>query len=302
MVVAREFKSQLSQGATRKVFKSGAIKRRINARPLVGLLMLMGVIFTLNHYWPKMRSMFDRPVGNVVVKGRFHYVARARIEQLVLEAIADQKADLKGDSTLPEKSFFSLDLQQLQDRLKREAWVDRVQVSRSWPDQLKIKIVEQKPIARWGEIGFLNYRGELIVAGNRSELMLLPLLSGVVGGEQGVMEQYQFMAPLLRSRDLSIKHLQRSHRGAWVLRLGFENVQEDGAFTRTFDVSLGRDQIVEKVQRLLLVYDQQLQQQRQRIDKIDLRYNNGIAVSWRIESNNIDKQLNTDSRAKGLSG
>ena len=291
MPEAREFKSPLSQGATRKVFKPKAIKRRANIKPFVGFLVIAGFVFSLYHYWPVVSSVIDRPVGSVAIKGSFYYVERAEIERLVLEAVEAQAVNINDDFNSSGESFFLLDLQNLQESLEKNSWIDRVQVSRRWPDQLQIKIIEQKPIARWGNIGFLNYRGELIVAEKRPELMLLPLLNGAEGGERKVMAQYQFMVPLLRSRDLSVKRLQRLPRGAWVLQLGFEDIEKNGASITTFDVTLGRDQIVEKVQRLLLVYDQQLQGQRQRIDKIDLRYNNGIAVSWRIENNNIDMQL-----------
>jgi len=44
---------------------------------------------------------------------------------------------------------------------------------------------------------------------------------------------------------------------------------------------LGREQIVEKIRRFVVVWRSGLEQHMDKISSIDLRYPNGIAVSWK---------------------
>ena len=43
----------------------------------------------------------------------------------------------------------------------------------------------------------------------------------------------------------------------------------------------GRDHLVEKVRRFAVVYEKELKEQIDKIERVDLRYANGLAVAWR---------------------
>ena len=43
---------------------------------------------------------------------------------------------------------------------------------------------------------------------------------------------------------------------------------------------LGRDQVVEKMRRFTAIYQKALEQESEKIARIDLRYANGLAVAW----------------------
>ncbi len=60
-------------------------------------------------------------------------------------------------------------------------WVDRAGVARSWPRALRVQVVEQKPVARWGEGGLLNTRGEVFVQDAQHIPAELPELVGPAG-------------------------------------------------------------------------------------------------------------------------
>jgi cell division protein FtsQ len=65
-------------------------------------------------------------------------------------------------------------------------------------------------------------------------------------------------------------------------------------------IVLGRDQIVEKIRRLVVVWRSGLDIQLNNIAIIDLRYPNGLAVSWRdqdLVSVDVGHKSNTDSSA-----
>ena len=59
-------------------------------------------------------------------------------------------------------------------------------------------------------------------------------------------------------------------RGSWFL------TTQDG-----IEVLLGRDDVVDKMQRFLTVDQLMLSERREQIARVDLRYSNGMAVAWR---------------------
>ena len=263
MAANSDFNERLSRGATRKA-GSASGKRRLSIKPLLILAVAIVMPLAVLESWYLLRTSMDRPVGRVMVEGDFRFVDQLRVSDLVMAELLAQ-----GESG----NFFALDLQQLQQHLQREVWIDRAQVGRRWPNVLTVRVQEQQPIARWSQQGFLNVRGEVIGANTASELQDLPVLEGPAGGEQEVMAQYQRLSSLLRSRDMSITYLQLLATGVWRMQLKDAD--------RSIQVALGRDQITEKIQRMLLVFDTALKTKRQKIEKIDLRYSNGITVSWR---------------------
>jgi cell division protein FtsQ len=65
-------------------------------------------------------------------------------------------------------------------------------------------------------------------------------------------------------------------------------------------IVLGRDQIIEKIRRLVVVWGSGLDIQLNNIATIDLRYPNGLAVSWRDQNlvvSGLGHESKTDSSA-----
>jgi cell division protein FtsQ len=56
--------------------------------------------------------------------------------------------------------FLSVDLDNLRAALESIPWVDRARVERSWPNGVRVFITEHVAVARWGEDGLMNTRGE----------------------------------------------------------------------------------------------------------------------------------------------
>ena len=267
MATNTDLKARLSRGATRKA-GSASRKRSLNIKPLLILAAAIMLPLAVWESWHLLRASLDRPVGRVMVEGDFRFVDQLRVSDLVMAELLTQ-----GD----RGNFFALDLQQLQQHLQREVWIDRAQVGRRWPDVLTVRVQEHQPIAHWSQQGFLNVRGEIIGAHTPLELQDLPVLEGDMGDEQDVMAQYQRLSSLLRSRDMSITHLQLLATGVWRMQLNDAD--------RSIQVALGRDHIIEKIKRMLVVFDTALKAKRQQIEKIDLRYSNGISISWRDLNN-----------------
>ena len=206
----------------------------------------------------------DKPVTNVSIHGQFARVSR--------QAVADRVYAALGDS------FIRLDLSGIQRALSGEPWIDFARVQRRWPDGLDVTVIEHKPIARWNDRDVLNQRGEIIqLSGREGEfesLADLPRLSGPEGMEQNVMSRYQAIGKLLKDYEMSIRQLACDDSHSWTLQL------DDGVV-----IALGRDNVIDRVRRFIAVYEVQLQSRWAELQRIDLRYFNGLAVQWREQAN-----------------
>jgi cell division protein FtsQ len=201
-------------------------------------------------------KQIDKPLTNVMIGGNFTFLETAELSELVIKEI--------------DGGFLSIDLSHLRAVLREHPWVDEVSVRREWPSILNVEVIEEVPIARWGEKGFLNRLGEDLLIDNNSHLGALPVLRADFGSSRDMMENYQLMAELLIPTGLKIAELKRDNLGVWFIDTA-TGVQ----------LVIGRDQVSEKIRRFTTVWASGLNQQLKHIKTIDLRYPNGLAVAWK---------------------
>jgi cell division protein FtsQ len=204
----------------------------------------------------RLQEAANRPITGVTIEGEFKYLSQDKIQGLLSERVAG--------------SFLQLDMVGLKVELEHNPWIDKVTISRQWPDRLVVRIQEQQPIARWGENAFVNMRGDIIEVESNSVLSHLPLLKGNDRYARDVMQKYVQIARLLAPTELTLQAVHLDETLSWTLQLR-------GGLT----VRVGREQVYEKLQRLLDVYPRELAAKSERIASIDLRYGNGFAVAWK---------------------
>ncbi|SDT90858.1 cell division protein FtsQ [Pseudomonas pohangensis] len=200
--------------------------------------------------------LLDRPISKIMVRGELSQANQQLVEQLV--------APYSGSS------FFAADMSQLRAELKQLPWLSEVEVRRVWPDQIRISLEEQLPVARWGEAALLNNSGTAFTPRDREKYQHLPLLQGPQRAQQQVMQQYQMLSQILRPLGFSITRLELRERGSWFV-----------STAQGIELLLGRDHLVEKVQRFVAIYNKALKDKTANIASVDLRYPNGLAVAWR---------------------
>lgn len=148
-------------------------------------------------------------------------------------------------------------------------WVHHVEVARQWPDRIVVSVFEQAPIAYWNDNAYINDEGDVFL----SPYVLggdLAQLYGPATSEHEVMEQYQQLNRALARAGLAIDTLSLDERGSW-----------EFTTTQGVRVQLGKDDIMERIQRFLLVFERVRREPNMPpIDRIDTRYSNGLAVSW----------------------
>lgn len=203
----------------------------------------------------KVQGVANKPLAKISIQGEFEYLSKPSIQEIISES-------LNGN-------FVDLNLVELKHEVEAHPWVYDVRLQRVWPDGLVITVIEQKPIARWGDNGFINQFGELIHVENNKTLTTLPLLFGEERLSNEIAKTYLEMARLLASGGLNLKGLQVDKKRSWEL------VLDDSML-----LVLGNDDVIAKLQNFLLVYQQHLTGVKHKIKRVDLRYESGLAVEW----------------------
>jgi cell division protein FtsQ len=242
------------------------VSRKIIYRS-VGLFVLLASFAGIAYFaTAPLTRLLERPLKSVAVEGQFQFLPKDRAMELI-------EKEIDGD-------FLQLNLSRLKSELERDPWVDHVYLGRRWPDTLVVKIAEQTPIARWDANGFLNQRGEIIRVTETDKLLGLPWLQGNEINTREIMQQYQDLSTLLRSRGLEIVALKCDNKKSW--RLTLKNDKE---------IAIGREEVMEKLRRFVTVYDKFLSSVWGDVKTIDVRYSNGISVQWIPDSEMAKRYL-----------
>ncbi|MFO7992643.1 MAG: cell division protein FtsQ/DivIB [Marinobacter sp.] len=177
------------------------------------------------------------------------------------------------------RSFFATDLSEIKDSLEQRPWVESAAVKRVWPDRLQVEVREKKPLAYWNSDQLVSRNGELFSPGNPEVAGKLPRLAGPDERVNEVITMARGMADTLSGHDLGFAGLSLEQRGAWTLTLA-----------NGIEVVLGRDQVEQRFERFITVYQERLASRSDEVSRVDARYSNGVAVQW--------KPVETASRSK----
>ncbi len=203
------------------------------------------------------------PVDRIALRGEFKRVDPQRLRA----AIA---AHVRGN-------FFAIDLRQIEAAARQVDWVGTATVRRTWPRGVQVEVDEQRPVARWGATAWLNEAGEVIRFAGVGAAEELIALSGPDDSGQVVLQRYREWASLLSEIDLEVVGVELSPRFAWTVA-----VRSTGS--RPFDLVLGTQNMDLRLARFIRSFPISLTPDVARIQRVDLRYPNGYAVSWRPQA------------------
>jgi cell division protein FtsQ len=193
-------------------------------------------------------------------------------------------------------NFFTLDLDAVRQAFEAVPWVRRASVRREWPNRLIVELEEHEVLGTWGDEDdrLMSVQGELFTV-NQAEAVdddqHLPQFVGPNGSEKDVLMRYkqfrQWFAPL----NLIPETVTLSERYAWSVKL------DNG-----MNVELGRDEdgntLKERVGRLVSVWPQLVASLQDKIENVDMRYPNGLA----LKSKNLNATIATREHTKLKTG
>ncbi|MEH6580418.1 MAG: cell division protein FtsQ/DivIB [Halioglobus sp.] len=246
-------KRKSGNGATRK---TAVEKKQPRSFAWVNrLLILLGVGVVLMALVKAAVVLHAIPVERIVVMGKLENTQTVALQDMVQPALVG--------------GFLSADLQRIQAQLESLPWVYEASVRRQWPSALEIHVVEQLPIARWGEDGFLNHEGEVFHSTRATDPNSLPMLTGPLGSEQRLIAKYQVISEMLHPEGLTVDALAVDDRG-----------QLRTTLVGGIAIDLGDEKLIERLERFVSLYRVGLVQRKADIRRVDMRYASGIAVAF----------------------
>lgn len=169
-------------------------------------------------------------------------------------------------------NFFHVNVNEVHQVIMELPWVYSVAVRKQWPNELKIHVVDQTPVASWNDDFLINQRGNAFQADKSRITTAIPAFYGPEGSERIALSNYLDMNGLLSFQQFNIEELMLSERFAWELTLN------NGVI-----LNLGRENRIERVQRFMDVYPHIINnaKDKQQVNYVDLRYDTGVAVGWK---------------------
>jgi len=218
-------------------------------------------------------EFLSKPFEQVMINGEFNHTKEQELRRIIISSAS--------------QSFVKEHLEKIRSSLVELPWVDNATLTRRWPDQLEVSIVEQKAIARWGDKGFVNFRGELIKTAKLDKVQHLPQLYGTESDAATIMQEYKKLTSLLSNSQLAITSLNKDSLGVWQMQL-----------SNDWTIILGRYGLEEKIQTVNQVLRKEILLVDDAVDTIDMRYENGFAIAWRqstpiVLENDNENQANT---------
>ena len=199
----------------------------------------------------------DQPVEKVLIRGQLDNAERQQVQVAV-------RASLDG-------GLLSSDLSGLSKGILELGWPRSVAIRRDWPAALIIEVEKPAVVARWRD-AYLASDGRVVRLPTEHDG--LPRFDCATSEPKRAMEVYHRLNEIAAGAGLVISALQENPFGEWDLTFRTPN-------GRTLAVRLGAESVDERLDRFTLVYQKQLAGRAEEIERVDARYDNGVAVSWR---------------------
>ena len=171
-------------------------------------------------------------------------------------------------------NFFTANLDAVRQAFEAVPWVHKATVRREWPNRLIVTLEEHQPLGTWGDEGrLLSVAGDIFTANlaEAEESGELAEFNGPTGSEKEVVRRFAELHEWFAPVSLAPEGLTLSSRYAWTVKLN-----------NGVTVELGREQskttLKERVARLVSIYPQLVARLQDRIESVDMRYPNGLAL------------------------
>lgn len=234
---------------------------RIRLLLIVLLLVLItaGLVVRQSlHNW-----LEQNPIQQINVVGDLHHVDQDRLKAALAPYVAD--------------NFFTVNLEKVKSTAESLAWIDYADAKKEWPDTLVVLLHERIPVANWGGNEFLSQKGEIFSAEHVQPDPNLPTFIGRQEQAPVIAERFTKMQKILSEIGLSVKKLELEDRVSWKAQLNNGLV-----------LVVDEQNSLEKLKRFVQLYTLFTDQQKQQLSKVDLRYENGLAIKWKKNDGDTD--------------
>jgi len=186
------------------------------------------------------------------------------------ELINVNKDDIsKAVKYLYSKSFFDIDLNYLKNKLEKIEWVRKINVRRSYPNEVIIDIEEHTPILIWNNKMYINKYGEKFKVSKIDKN--IPILISDESRINEVFSYFELFNDKLSSRKLDFKITEIVENEIRSLTI---------TLSSGINIQLGSKDINNKIPLFFEIYKSLNTRDLNKIRYIDMRYSNGFSVGW----------------------
>ena len=215
----------------------------------ISLLLLLIIILKTNN-----REIFHFPIKTVTSS----------------ELINVNKDDISNAvKYLYSKSFFDIDLNYLKNKLEKIEWVRKINIRRSYPNEIIIDIEEHTPILIWNNKMYINKYGEKFNASKIDKN--IPILISDESRINEVFSYFELFNDKLSSRKLDFKITEIVENEIRSLTI---------TLSSGINIQLGSKDINNKIPLFFEIYKSLNTRDLNKIRYIDMRYSNGFSVGW----------------------
>lgn len=186
------------------------------------------------------------------------------------ELINVNKDDIsKAVKYLYSKSFFDVDLNYLKNKLEKIEWVRKINVRRSYPNEIIIDIEEHTPILIWNNKMYINKYGEKFIVSKIDKN--IPILVSDESRINEVFTYFELFNDKLSSRKLDFKITKIVENEIRSLTISLSS---------GINIQLGSKDVNNKITLFFEIYKSLNTRDLKKIRYIDMRYSNGFSVGW----------------------
>lgn len=229
------------------------MKTKLFYRSLILIVLVTMAIFGVKTFTPA--SFF--PIKKVTIKGDYTEADQNHLQQLLMPYV--------------KKSFFTVSVVTIERELENIDWIKNSQISMRWPDQIIITIQQREPLAHWNNDALISEDKKIFHRNlSSNNYKNLPYFFGADQHREIVISTYLTLQTQLTPLDLMVDKLSLNEQDVWQIEL-----------SNGIQLIMKKDQSMTPLQKFLQTYQQSLYKKAEDIDYVDLRYNNGFAVSWK---------------------
>jgi cell division protein FtsQ len=123
----------------------------------------------------------------VVVVLALQWRETLKVQRVIVEGVTTLSAKeiVALAKVSPQAVLYSMDLEEIRDRVLHHPFVRAVDVSRQYPNKLTVNVVEREPVAtiNCGQLCYVDEEGMLLPCNGSNKKFDLPLISGIEGVE-----------------------------------------------------------------------------------------------------------------------
>ena len=130
----------------RRAAKSKPVRKMPSLPPISQLrrwlnraMLTSGVVLLCGGIYEGSQRLGARQVERLTIVGDVRHIDTDALQKRLAPSVAE--------------GFLAADLMALRQELESLPWVYRVNTRRRWPAEIEVSLIEQRPLARWGEAG-----------------------------------------------------------------------------------------------------------------------------------------------------